>query len=434
MPRLAKFIKGSVVFFSGDKNPFIYILQSGSVSLTSMDLESGMQVAEQVHVGEFLGVKAALSGMPSLSTATAMTDSALVQMNIAEFEKAFGSRRDITEKMLRVFSKSLRDIHKKLEHRLNPSTVLNDKLEMYHHTSSGSINEGIYRVAKSFFDDEQYRTCISIINHATERYASLQNNVELARLLEEAKRKGSMVDEVAVSEVSAASSGGTPPQFSSPMFNRFTKNYKQGEVIICENEPGETFYLIKHGEVQVSKLIKGENKSLDILGMGAFFGEMAILDNSPRSATCVARTDVSCLEFDKDNFKTVVFSSPQIVMELLKIFSKRIYDQTRQFRIVFINDIHIRVCDVLVMYDELSGATSRRFGDETNPKRVFSVTANEIASWAAISPEEAKAELEKLQDRGKVELFDNYMNVVNIFDIKRMVDTYFAIKSKEENQ
>ena len=70
---------------------------------------------------------------------------------------------------------------------------------------------------------------------------------------------------------------------------------------------------------------------------------MAILDNSQRSASCVARTDVACLEFNKENFKALVLGNPQIVMNLLKLFCKRIYDQNRQFKIILIKDIYTRM-------------------------------------------------------------------------------------------
>ena len=110
---------------------------------------------------------------------------------------------------------------------------------------------------------------------------------------------------------------------------RSTKKYSSGQVIISEFEPGESFYLIQKGTVQLVKCVNGQNKNLDILKPGEFFGEMAILDNSPRSATCLAVGNVQCLEFNKSNFELLITGNPQIALNILKLFCKRIYDQKR---------------------------------------------------------------------------------------------------------
>ena len=53
MSKVVQFSKGSIIFFEGDKDENIYILQSGAVALRSMDLETGEQISEQLHIGEF---------------------------------------------------------------------------------------------------------------------------------------------------------------------------------------------------------------------------------------------------------------------------------------------------------------------------------------------------------------------------------------------
>ena len=120
-----------------------------------------------------------------------------------------------------------------------------------------------------------------------------------------------------------------------------------------------------------------------------------------------------------------MLGNPQIVMNLLKLFCKRIYDQNRQFKIVLIKDIYTRICDVFLMYDELAGGTSRRKDDDGNFKRKFFITANDIASWASIPLDQAKDCLVRLMDRGKIQIFEDYMIVSNIHDLRRIVDSYY---------
>ncbi len=425
MPRTVQFTKGSIIFFEGDRDENIYILQSGAVALKSIDLESGLPVSEQLHIGEFFGVKSALARMPSLDTASVLVDSVVVQMSVSEFERMFGDKAAITEKMLRVFSKSLREIHKKTEHFLGSNVI------------AISPEVGMFMVAKAFYNDRQYVSCCDVLSRIIKLNSRPTANLtEISKLLESAKRNAANEarhSRNSVSDSVSSSTGVAINQFSLPAFDRFTKKYKRGEVIISEFEPGESFYLIKYGEVQIEKCMNEHNKSLDILGSGAFFGEMAILDNSQRSASCVARTDVACLEFNKENFRALVLKNPQIVMSLLKLFSKRIYDQNRQFKIILIKDITTRICDVFLMYNELSGDLLRE-GDTTKGlRRKFFITSNDIASWASISVAEAETELTKLQNRGKIEISENYMVVLNIHDMKRIVSLYYT-KLEAENK
>ena len=70
-------------------------------------------------------------------------------------------------------------------------------------------------------------------------------------------------------------------------FGRFSRTFHQGEIIFSEFELGDTFYLIQSGRVQLVKLVGDIERTLDILQPSEMFGEMAILENSPRSATAI---------------------------------------------------------------------------------------------------------------------------------------------------
>jgi CRP-like cAMP-binding protein len=86
------------------------------------------------------------------------------------------------------------------------------------------------------------------------------------------------------------------------MTEKFGAVFRPGEVIFCEYEPGDSFYLIQSGQVKISKVVLENEKMLDILQPGDGFGEMAIIENAPRSATATAVDDVKVLVFKKENF------------------------------------------------------------------------------------------------------------------------------------
>jgi len=201
------------------------------------------------------------------------------------------------------------------------------------------------------------------------------------------------------------------------VFNRFAITKKAGEIIFCEFEPGDAFYLIQSGKVKIVKIVGDLEKTLDILNPGEFFGEMALLEEAPRSATTIAFTDVKLLEFNRANFEVLMQGQPQIVLNLLKLFAKRIYDQKRRFMILTLDDIQARVADVFLMLDE----NGPKPVDPADNSRVFPNSADDIAHWAGLSVAKASEVLKQLANQRRVEIQPGKIIVKNIMDFTRFV-------------
>lgn len=199
-------------------------------------------------------------------------------------------------------------------------------------------------------------------------------------------------------------------------FDRFATTVKKGQMIFCEYEPGNAFYLIQEGRVQISKVLGDIEKTIDVLQPGEVFGEMAILEEAPRSASAIALDDCKLLEFNKENFEILMSGNPQIAMTLLKTFVRRIYDQRRRFMILKLDDIQARVADVFLMLSEGQGKA-----DDESDKREFQVTTDDIAHWAGIAPEKARAVVNQLASGRRLELYPNKIVVLNIHELKRLV-------------
>ncbi|MCQ2583638.1 MAG: Crp/Fnr family transcriptional regulator [Treponema sp.] len=407
MPKAMQYTKGSIIYFEGDHDDRIFIMQSGSVLLTSTDIESGQPVAEQVKSGEFFGVKSAFGHFSREETATALVPTVAVALTVQEFEILFSNNKQLIMKMLRVFSNQLRQIHRKTESILN--NITEDQ------------QTGMLAVANAFYEDEEYRSACDIYLKFLTRYPNSPNKEDVAKRYADAKvrnERAAAQNKYKESAESTESEETSLKLFSLPAFERFAKEYEPGEVIITEHEPGDSFYLVQSGRVQLVKCVNGTSKNLDILKPGEFFGEMAILDNSPRSATCVAVGNVKCLEFNKENFELLITGNPQIALVLLKLFCKRIYDQKRRFRILCIKDLQARLADVFLMLDEMTPALN-----PNDKQRRFNVSMSDIAHWAGLTAEVTRDEINKLVEKRKIEVFDGFIIVTNIADLKRMFDT-----------
>ena len=98
-----------------------------------------------------------------------------------------------------------------------------------------------------------------------------------------------------------------------------------GHVVFEDNAPGDTLYIIESGRVQVSKTLdNGQEHVFAELGPSEFFGEMALLEEKPRSARVSTLTPTSLLAMPRDTFNTLIEQHPVVAANFLKVISARL--------------------------------------------------------------------------------------------------------------
>jgi signal transduction histidine kinase len=129
-------------------------------------------------------------------------------------------------------------------------------------------------------------------------------------------------------------------------FRRFPK----GERLTVEGENEFVFYVLLEGDVEVTKRFRDdEDRLLNTLGPGAFFGEMSIIDDAPRAATITSKTDVSVMEIDRDAFLTAL-ENPRMSLAMIREVSKRL----RQNDEVAISDLRAKAEELSDAYQQLA--------------------------------------------------------------------------------
>ncbi len=110
--------------------------------------------------------------------------------------------------------------------------------------------------------------------------------------------------------------------FSADYFNKFSDSefYEAGEVIIEEGQSDETIYVIRSGEVEVSH----NGEALATLGVGDIVGEMALIDNMPRSATVTALSDTVVVPVNSDHFYAMIAKTPVFGATVMHVISSRL--------------------------------------------------------------------------------------------------------------
>jgi CRP-like cAMP-binding protein len=203
------------------------------------------------------------------------------------------------------------------------------------------------------------------------------------------------------------------------MFDRFKVTFQKGDIIFTEHEPGDNFYLIQSGRVQIAKIMGEIEKTIAILNPSEIFGEMAILEEAPRSATAIALDQVVALEFNRENFDILMSGQPQIALSLLKLFCHRIHDQKRKFMILTLDDVEAKVADVFLMLAENEPNIDTSSADQVE----FRTSVDDVAHWAAISPEKGREVINHFVNQRRIELYPDRIVVRNINDFVRFVST-----------
>ena len=104
------------------------------------------------------------------------------------------------------------------------------------------------------------------------------------------------------------------------------RKYPAGSTLMKQGDTGVGLYVITSGKVRVTRANSPDRaeEELDVVGAGSVLGEMALLDDLPRSATVTAVDDVTALLLPIWEFRTVVRNHPEIGLKLLSVLSKRL--------------------------------------------------------------------------------------------------------------
>ncbi len=98
------------------------------------------------------------------------------------------------------------------------------------------------------------------------------------------------------------------------------RSYDAGNVIVKEGDPGLGFFLITQGRVVVSH----RDHTIRELGPGEFFGEMALMEERPRSATVTAKERTQCLQLVRWDFRALLKQNPDLAVQMLEVVVQRL--------------------------------------------------------------------------------------------------------------
>jgi CRP/FNR family transcriptional regulator, cyclic AMP receptor protein len=190
-------------------------------------------------------------------------------------------------------------------------------------------------------------------------------------------------------------------------------DYPADRTVLVEEAWGNAVYFILSGWVKIRYLRDHKPIVLDILGQGDFFGEMAILDESPRDLEVVACTPVRLLSVPAQRFIQFLFKDAQLHHRMLQLTVKRLRQNNQRLQLLQESPT-VRIANILINLAE-------NYGSSTDAGlEIFNFPIGDIADLANVDQTEAVKVIEKLHEKGWLQI-DARDRVINLSNPKQIV-------------
>ena len=150
--------------------------------------------------------------------------------------------------------------------------------------------------------------------------------------------------------------GLTEPQLEALAAGSARRSYPKGRTIVAEGEPSQSMYILLAGRAKVQRSdSEGKEVILAVLGSGEFFGEMSLIDDSPRSASVITLEPCEFMAVSKDAFKSMLMQSPDVAMNVMRGLVRRLREADQKIETLALLDVYGRVARVLLDFSETVG-------------------------------------------------------------------------------
>ncbi|MCA9676886.1 MAG: Crp/Fnr family transcriptional regulator [Kofleriaceae bacterium] len=184
------------------------------------------------------------------------------------------------------------------------------------------------------------------------------------------------------------------------LLDRFARDYEAGTVLFREGEPGDFMYVIQAGEVEIRRTISDVERVLAVLPAGEFFGEMALINSRPRSATAVVRRPSRLLVIEPRTFEAMIRGKTEIAVRMIKTMAGRLERANQQIEILLLPSANHRVVQCLRRLAEEQLEAAGHHGLEA--AIYIPAQLEDIAARAALAPHEVAEIMERLESASLV--------------------------------
>ena len=316
--QIVSFRKGSYLVVEGKENTdHFYIIQKGNVQCFKA---SGSGLAPTVYgPGDFVGVVPCMSDHLQIETAIAYTDVLAISVRKDQYPELISQNTPVALKIIKTFANRMRIMNEMLT-KATLHSVVQDTYEQ------------IYKVA-DFYEKNALPDVAVFAYYQYLKTKPESPNADLAK------------------QKFIALKPKTHAVYFEPTAEP-TRQYPKDTMIFSEAQTGSDMFIIQRGEVSITKVVNGNEVTLAVLKKGDMFGEMALLENKPRSASAIAHSDCKLMVVNLANFNQMVTTQPQLISRLTTTLAERLWSMYRQLDNANLSDPYQKMLDMLSLQIE----------------------------------------------------------------------------------
>ncbi|MBE6344265.1 MAG: cyclic nucleotide-binding domain-containing protein [Spirochaetaceae bacterium] len=327
-----------------------YIIRTGTVRCLR---ERPGAAVVNLGPGDFIGVIPCMSGHNQIETVIATSDVVAIAVRRDQYSELIQQNTPVAMKIIRTFANKMRTMNEKLTQLALRNVTVPSPAQ-------------IFQVAACY----DKMGCFAPAVYAYYQYLKACPTGPNA---EEAKRKFLALK---------ASSGAV---HFEPSAQDHVRDYPKGAMIFSECQSGQDMFIIQEGQVKITKVVDNNEVILAVLKKGDFFGEMALLEDKPRSASAIAFESCRLMVVNRKNFDQMVATQSQLIARLTITLSERLWAMERQLDNTSLHNPVHRMVDMLSLQLE-----KEKFFPSVGVKvqKQFDLTAQDIANMCGIPHDE----------------------------------------------
>jgi len=206
------------------------------------------------------------------------------------------------------------------------------------------------------------------------------------------------------------------------LFQKLGKTFPPGTVLFRDGELGKEMYVIQSGKVKISKEVRGEEQTLATLDAGEFFGEMAILNNKPRSATATVLEESKMLVIDPKTFESMIKGNTEIAVRMIKKLAQRLEEADHQIENLLLKDSNSRVVHTLARLADSQG-------QEIPEGTEVSISVQDLAIKCGLDASQVEEIAKKIEAAKIIKVNPDSILISNVDKLRKYLE-YLSMKEQ----
>ena len=383
------FRKDSYIFVEGknDSDKF-YIIKTGNVKCFKMNDPNNIST-KTLGPGDFIGVIPCMSGHSQIENVVALTDVSCISVRKEQYSELIEKNTSVALKIIRTFAHRVRSMNEQLTQLALNSISIDSPEHIY------DVAEYYERVRKTDIAAYAYNSYLRECPQGIKAFdAEFRLNILRSPIVAQ-------------------------PYTSH---SELVRSYKKDTMIFSESQSGSDMFIIQDGVVSISKVVDGNEVTLAMLKRGDMFGEMALLENKPRSASAIAHEDCRLMVVNRQNFDQMVGTQPQLISRLTTMLSERLWSMYRHLDNACLRDYQHKMIDMLALQLEKNRKYSGPYQSD--------ISVMDLATMCVIPQHHVYSVTNEFQSNGKVKIVNGKIYVPDCLEILKQ--SAFCRKQKSE--